>query len=212
MSNATAAGMSEAGLHGPLQHLRSILIDGETLEAWAVQRRIVALTRRRLLLGATTGRMIALTRPLLGGFDIADIRWQDLVDVKLHVGALSASLTLTATPRSDLVMEEDKKRPRSMVYTGLHKDQAEAVYRTCQTQFQAWREKRRIRELEEMRARSGGISTVGLGTHLSPPPAAPGAEPQSEAVRHLRQAKELLEAKLISDAEYEALKAKIISS
>ena len=209
MSNAP--GPSEFGLHRPLQHLRSILIQGETLEAWAVQRRIFALTHRRLLLGATSGRMIALSRPLLGGFDIADIRWQDLIDVKLHVGALSATLTLTAAARSDLVMDEDKKQA-SVVYTGLEKDQAEAIYRISQTQFQAWREKRRVRELEEMRARSGGISAIGAGPSLAPPAAAHGTETQSEAVRHLRTAKELLEAKLISDAEYEALKAKIIAS
>jgi hypothetical protein len=204
-----APGFSEAGFHRPLQHLRSILIEGETLEAWAVQHRLYALTHRRLLLGATSGRLIALTRPLLGGFDIADIRWQDLVDVKLHVGLFAATLTVTSNLRSDLLLEGGK-RHEVMRYVGLSKEQAEAVYRLSQTQFQAWREKRRIRELEELRARSGGISG-NLGPSLAAPAAA-GAEVQSEAVRHLRQAKELLEARLISDAEYEALKAKIISS
>jgi hypothetical protein len=207
MSNAP--GISEAGFHRPLQHLRSILIEGETLEAWAVQHRFYALTHRRLLLGATSGRLIALTRPILGGFDIADIRWQDLVDVKLHVGLFAATLTVTANPRSDLLLEGGKRHDVAR-YIGLCKEQAEAVYRLSQTQFQAWREKRRIRELEELRARSGGIA-ANLGSSLAAPVAA-GVEAQSEAVRHLRQAKELLEARLISDAEYEALKAKIIAS
>jgi hypothetical protein len=42
---------------------------------------------------------------------------------------------------------------------------------------------------------------------------APGAgATQSEAVRRLQEAKQLLDAKLITDAEYEAIKAKIVSS
>ena len=40
---------------------------------------------------------------------------------------------------------------------GLNPEQAQAVYRICQAQDQAWREKRRVREMEELRARSGGV-------------------------------------------------------
>jgi len=75
--NATMGGY-EPGLDRPLEHLRSILIPNESLEAWAIQRRIFALTHRRLLLAATSGRLILLTRKLFGGFDVSDIRWQDL--------------------------------------------------------------------------------------------------------------------------------------
>jgi hypothetical protein len=35
---------------------------------------------------------------------------------------------------------------------------------------------------------------------------------ENDAVRRLQEAKQLLEAKLITDAEYEAIKAKIVSS
>jgi hypothetical protein len=192
-----------------LKHLSSIMIDGEKLQAWAFQHRLYALTHRRLLLGATTGRLIALSRPLLGGFDISDIRWQDLVDVKLHVGVIAARLTLTSIPRSDMVLEGGKQHEVA-TFAGLRKDQAEAIYRISQQEFQSWREKRRVRELEELRARSGGI-TGTLGASLAATAAA-GADAQSETMRHLKHAKELLEARLISDAEYEALKAKISAS
>jgi hypothetical protein len=40
---------------------------------------------------------------------------------------------------------------------------------------------------------------------------APVAGADGDAVRRLSEAKQLLEAKLISDAEYEAIKAKIVS-
>ena len=64
-------GANEPGLDKPLEHLRSILIPSETLEAWAIQSRVFALTHRRLLLAATSGRLILLTRKLLGGFDVS---------------------------------------------------------------------------------------------------------------------------------------------
>jgi hypothetical protein len=47
---------------------------------------------------------------------------------------------------------------------------------------------------------------------VSPAPAAVGVAGESDAVRRLQEAKQLLDARLITDAEYEAIKAKIISS
>jgi hypothetical protein len=41
---------------------------------------------------------------------------------------------------------------------------------------------------------------------------ASGAPGQSDAVRRLQEAKQMLDGKLITDAEYEAIKAKIVSS
>src|SRR5215472_2490301 len=92
----------EAGLERPLAQLRSVLIPGETLEAWAIQRRLFALTHRRLLIAATSGRLVVLTRRLLGGFDVATIRWQDLEEVTLSVGMLSADLAVGAGKATDL--------------------------------------------------------------------------------------------------------------
>jgi hypothetical protein len=73
---------------------------------------------------------------------------------------------------------------------GFLKDETREVYRLCQAYEQAWREKLRIRELEEMRAQSGSKA--------------------SDPVTRLLQAKQLLDAKLISDAEYEAIKARVV--
>jgi len=47
---------------------------------------------------------------------------------------------------------------------------------------------------------------------VSPGSLAVGAAAETDAVRRLQEAKQLLDAHLISDAEYEAIKAKIISS
>jgi hypothetical protein len=202
MSDATA--MDGDDVEKPLADLRSVLIPAETLEAWAIQRRIFALAHRRVLIAATSGRLVVLVRRLLGGFDVSTIRWQDLEEVTLRVGVIGADLALRAGKATDLASlgAQDSQR---VEFKGLRKEQAQAVYRICQAQDQAWREKRRVRELEELRARSGGIQLMS-----GPAPATTGSADR-DAVRRLQEAKQLLDAKLITDAEYEAIKAKIVS-
>ena len=201
MSDATA--LDEADVEKPLADLRSVLIPAETLEAWAIQRRIFALSHRRLLIAATSGRLVVLVRRLLAGFDVSTIRWQDLEEVTLRVGVIGADLALRAGQATDLASLGAQGSQR-VEFQGLRKEQAQAVYRICQAQDQAWREKRRVRELEELRARSGGIQLMS-----GPAPATGSAA--RDAVQRLQEAKQLLDAKLITDAEYEAIKAKIVS-
>lgn len=197
--------MEENGLDKPLGDLRSVLIAGESIEAWAIQRRMFALTHRRVLVAATSGRLIIITRPLLGGFDLVTVRWQDLEEITLRVGVFGADLGIRAGKATDLASLGAQGAQR-VELKGLRKDQAQAVYRICQAQDQAWREKRRVRELEELRARSGGIQVMA-GAPVGAAPTAAG----DDAVRRLQEAKRLLDARLITDAEYEAIKAKIVS-
>jgi hypothetical protein len=81
MVDATQA---DRGSDAALQNLNSVLTADEKLEAWAIQRRVFALEHRRVTLGATTGRFLALVRPLFGGFDLTDVRWQDLKEVHIQ--------------------------------------------------------------------------------------------------------------------------------
>jgi hypothetical protein len=195
----------DLGSQAALQNLQSVLTADEKLEAWAIQRRLFALNHRRVALGATSGRFLAVARPLFGGFDLTDVRWQDLKEVHLRVGILSASLELTALVGSDLASAAGPTR--TLRYEGLLKDQAQALYRICQAHDQAWREKRRVRDLEELRARSGGIQLGAGAAGIASSPAVDG-----DAASRLRSAKSMLESGLITDSEYEALKAKIISN
>lgn len=196
--------IADSGLQNAVEHIHGLLIDGETLDAWAAQRRIFALTHRRIIIAATSGRFLAVMRGLLGGFDLIDLRWQDLKDAAIRVGIFGADVSLTASPMSDLALAS--VGDRRLIFTGLQKKEAQQVYRLCQGHEQAWREKRRVRELEEMRAKSGGvqISSGPVGS-----PSLPGNQ-TNDPVSRLQQAKQMLDAKLISDAEYEALKAKIL--
>jgi len=206
--------MADPGTHDPqapdldaaLSLLRGLLTSEETLEAWAVQHRLYALTHRRACIAATSGRFISLNRRLLGGYTSADIRWQDLKETRISAGIIAADLTLVAQASSDLNIGSEVNR--IWTFTGLRKDQAQAMYRICQQHDQVWREKRRIRELEELRAKSGGVQ---IGSGQIPAGAAESAGPDHEPARRLRQAREMLDAKLISDSEYESIKAKIVS-
>jgi hypothetical protein len=201
----------EPGLDSALATLQGLLTAGETLEAWAVQHRLFALTHRRDCVAATSGRFISLNRRLLGGYESADIRWQDLKETRISAGILSADLTLVAQSSSDLNIGSEVNRV--WTFRGLCKDQAQAIYRICQQHDQVWREKRRIRELEELRAKSGGVqfgnSPPGAGqTSYS---GSDSSATESEPTRRLRQAREMLDAHLITDAEFESIKARIVS-
>jgi hypothetical protein len=216
MADPMTAGPGDSGLDSAFTTLRGLLTTGETLEAWAAQHRLFALTHRRTCIAATSGRFISLTRRLLGGYESADIRWQDLKETRISAGILAADLTLIAQSSSDLNIGSEVNRV--WTFAGLRKDQAQAMYRICQQHDQVWREKRRIRELEELRAKSGGVQFGGgppgggqsgyAGTDSG---AVDRAGAESEPARRLRQAREMLDAKLISDSEFESIKAKIVS-
>jgi hypothetical protein len=185
-----------------LEHLNSILVSGETIEAWAVQRRLFAITKRRILIAATSGRFIEIKRGLLGGFNVIDFRWQDLADAKIKVGIFAADIAMKVSGSSDLALSENANQV--LLLQGFRKEQAEQIYRLAQGQDQSWREKRRIRDLEELRAKSGGVT---IGTNAI----SPQSGLSDDASAKLEKAKEMLDKKLITDSEYESIKARIIS-
>jgi len=190
-----------------LEELESLLVPGESLQAFAVQRRLFALTHRRMVVAATTGRLIGMGRGLFGSFHPTSVRWQDVKEARLDVGTFGAGLTVVFFGTPDLAIAG---KASNLNFPGLRKTQATAVYRICQAQDQAWREKRRVRELEELRAKSGGIQlgSPGSGASLG----SPSSGSQDDVVARLEKAKAMLEKGLISDAEYETLKARIVNT
>jgi hypothetical protein len=161
-------------------------------------------------IGTNPGKAIesSIGRGLFGGFHPISIRWQDLNEARIKLGVFGADLTVFFSVGPDLAIAS---RPAfSQAVSGMRKDQAQAVYRICQAQDQAWREKRRVRDLEEMRARSGGIQlgTSAAGVGLASTPNAG----HDDAVARLEKARAMLDKGLISDSEFEALKARIVNA
>lgn len=182
-----------------LSLLNSMLVSGEKIQAVAIQRRIFSLLRRRSLVSATSGRLIGMTRGIIGGFTPVDLRWQDIKTADIKVGIFGCTLTITGLNQPDLA---SGGAVRGFQFSGLRKDDAQAVYRISQGQEQSWREKRRQRDIEEMRAKSGGFQ--GTISDQS-------SQSNEDPIERLKKAKALLDQGLISDSEYEAIKARVIN-
>jgi hypothetical protein len=212
MTNALQPYDAGAGAAAPYEELRSVLVAGEEVVACALQHRLYALIHRRRVAAATTGRFIFMTRALLGGYEPTSVRWQDLKEVRLSVGMFTTAVTIvySANLSDTSVGEGDVRFIRA---GGLEREPAAALYRVAQGQEQSWREKRRVRTLEEMRAQAGGVQ-IATGLYPSqgqPSPPIDVTAPGDPAQR-LARAKEMLDQRLITDAEYEAIKAKIVGS
>lgn len=189
-----------------VQHLTALLVPGETLVAYAVQRRLFALLHRRVLVAATSGRLIQIHRGIFGGYTPHDMRWQDIENAQLNVGIFGADLTVNSRGRQDLA--STGLTAGSITTLGLRKQQAEQVYRAAQAQEQSWREKRRVRDLDELRAKSGGIQFGSGGP--GPSGAGSGGAAGDDPLERLERAKKMLAGGLITDSEYESIKAKIV--
>ena len=175
-----------------IEKLRSVLTSGEVVRESVFQLRLWALTHRRSLVATTDRRMIFFRRG----------QWQDVKNahVKEHFFPACFGADLTIVSRDG----------RTVKMPGLDSVKARRIYAFAQAQEQAWREKNRIREIEELRAKSGGITLNGSGSPLSAPAAAPaGAE---DMAKKLKEAKELLDCGAISDVEFETIKARFLNN
>ena len=176
-----------------VQGIQTILTENEQI-LYVVLQNVTALSPAKDSVVATNNRLIFFRPSVLGRLDFADYFWEDVKNVTIKEGMLSAELTVDLT---DDVQEH---------MTNLDKSQVRRLYAICQQKELEWREKRRIRRLEEERAQSGGIqmNVPGVG--------AGGAPSGEDPVQRLARAKAMLEQGLISEAEFEALKARIIGT
>jgi hypothetical protein len=168
-----------------------VLTPNEEILYIALQN-ITALSIRKDSVVATTNRVIFYKPAVLGRVVFEDFLWQDVKETKISQGFLSTDFSY-----------ETVKGQRG-VLGGLDKDQAKRLYGICQQMEQEWREKRRVRDMEEARARAGGV-------YVAPAPQTPSA-PAEDPVAKLAKAKQMLDQGLISEAEYESVKAKILAS
>lgn len=202
-----------AAIEKVTEKLRGIIMNGETLEYIAVQKKpavnispdCVALTNKRII----------FCRPKNLGFsmDFSDYVWKDIIDCKLKEELLGAIFSINTTKGSD-----------SLDY--LPKAQARRLYALAQEQEETQREIRRQMELEEKRADSGHIQVNAspiqneptnlppqIVENMTPPEPIPTVEDRKEddITSSLQKLKTLFENQLISREEYEAKKAEILT-
>ena len=191
----TDPSQSTVSLQRVAAEVARILTPNEELLYIALQN-ATALSIRKDSVVATSNRVIVYQPSVLGRVDFTDFLWQDVANARIKQGMLSTEFSAETTDG------------RSVVVGGLDKDQAKRLYGICQQMEQEWREKRRVRQMEEERARAGGVQlhvpTGGTAT--------PAGAPAEDPVEKLAKAKKMLDQQLISEAEYDTLKAKILAS
>lgn len=190
----TDASQQTAALQRVAADVQKILTPNEELLYIALQN-ATALSVKRDSVVATNNRLILYRPGVLGRISFEDFQWQDVRNAKIKQGALSSEVTVETT------------QGRRVVLGSLGKDQAKRLYSLVQQLEQEWREKRRVREMEEARARAGGVQIGHIPSTTSPPIAGP-----DDPVQRLARAKTMFDQGLISEAEFDTVKAKILAS
>lgn len=172
--------------------IAQLLTANEEILYIAIQGPLVPVKKDSI--ACTTNRLIFYRPHLIAGFHLTDLQWQDIENVTMKEGVVTSEFTVNTTDGQTHTMGS------------LDKDQTKRLYGVAQQLEQEWREKRRIRQMEEERARAGGVILQSPSTGAAA--AVPAAE---DPVARLAKAKKMLEDGLISEAEYETLKAKILA-
>jgi hypothetical protein len=182
-------------------HLELVLTSGEEIVATAKQSLINSPLKQDV--AVVTNRRLIFFRPkLLGRMDMDDFLWQDIDDLSIKTQLLGCTIQVRGSKRTKTGVEVSFQGK----IEGLDKAQALKLYACAQEMEEQWREKNRARLLEEERARSGGVY---LQSPVHPTGAAQPAAATIE--ERLTKLKSLLDAGLITGAEYDARKAQIVS-
>jgi len=182
--------------------IEAMLMPNESVVAGIIEYRAMALFRRRMFMVVTTSRMIVVRRKILGGYGMLDKQWKDLSNAQMDENIFPA---LFGTSLSFSFLEHAGSNLR---IGGGDPEDAAKIYKYAQSQEQAWEEKRRIRGIEENRSFAGAINLGGLF------PSAGGSSdvsPTDMIANEINSAKSLLATGVISDAEFQEIKSKILS-
>ena len=186
--------------------LLDYLIEGESVIVKGLDTRPFALFKRRQIFAVTNSRIIRLERGLLGGFDMLDYQWKDLKDAQISENVFpsitGSTLSFTFQANSEEPIE---------VYPEI--EVASKAYRHSQQEEQAWEEKRRIRDMEEKRAESGGvfIGSNPIKSNNSAISNQNKEQPKVDITDELFKLKKLLDEGILSDVEFQEMKSKILS-
>lgn len=177
-----------------VQRISGLLTKGEEIQYIAVQK--MPLFNYSPGSVALTNKRIIFCRPTTFGLsmDFEDILWKEVLDAHIREEMLGAVFTVKKTDQDLLTMEY------------LPKAQARLLYRYSQEKEEEMAEFRRQRELEDSRARAGGGVFVNTNGEKKEKTVA-----QNDPVATLKKLKELLEADLISQEEFDTKKLEILS-
>ena len=146
---------------------------------------------------ALTNKRIILIRPKSFGLslDFKDFSWMNVADVHMKEGVFAATITIKTTTGQTDSMED------------IPKAQARRLYRFAQEMEETKKEERRQRDLEDKRAVAGGGITINTPSHQPQATSAPVEDPMEK----LTKLKSMLDMGILTQAEFDAKKADILS-
>lgn len=192
-----ADGQSASMIAKLLDRVKQICTSTEEILYMAVQQKPIAnLSPDAIVL--TTRRAIVFRQKMLGTMEFVDVAWAQIANVHVKENLIGATVFITGS----------NGHTESVDY--LPKDQARKVYRHGQEMEEKMVEWRRQRKMEEDR---NAADQVIVNTAVATPaPAAPSNAPVEDPVQRLGKLKAMLDAGLIEQSEFDAAKAKILSS
>lgn len=179
--------------------VNELLIEDETILYIAMQGMKAGIRKDAMI--ATDRRLLRYRPAMMGKFNLDDWPWNKVEEVRVNQGMMTSEFRFKLINGAIGTMGN------------LDKEQTRKLYAICQTKVHEWHEIRRQRQMEEDRARAGGVTVQTAFTPPMPQPVAtPLPAPTEDPVARLAKAKALLDQGLISQEEYDELKAKIVAS
>lgn len=175
-----------------------MLTRDEQVEYIAVQKKMVMnLSPAAVVL---TNRRFIVVHPTLFGMTFRDVPWREVLDVHMSEQMLGATIMCRTTQGGYLSIDS------------LPKKQARRVYAYAQQVEESAHEKRQQLEFDKLRASAGGVVVHA--------PAAQGVAPSVPAttvagaddpMQVLSKLKQLLDAGLVTQEEFDAKKAEVLA-
>ncbi len=179
------------------EKLSQLLTRGEEALYIAVQKPITLdLTPEIIVL--TNRRFMHYKPDMFGRAQFTDYIWRDMRTVELEENVFRSTLTIHVTNGETIRVDN------------LVKEQARRLYSIAQQMEENVREEMRLRQMEEKRAEAGGVYLPGSPLSAYGPGGSTAA-PADEPVQALSKLKQLMEAGLITPAEFEEKKKEILS-
>ena len=176
-----------------LEKVKQILTSDETAQVIVMQQAIAGLKPDAVVL--TNKRFILYHPGLFGQVKFEDALWRDLVDVKLSESLIGATLIFATASKTWTV---DK----------LPKNEARRAYAVAQEREQEAIEIRRQRQMQEDQAKAGHFVIGGMPQAAGATSAATADDPMAK----LTKLKNMLDAGLITQEEYDKKKADILAA
>jgi hypothetical protein len=179
-----------------LPKVQEYCTSNEEVQYIAVQKKTIGVNFSPDCIALTNKRII-LVRPKSFGLslDLKDFSWLSVADVHMKEGVFSATITIKTTSGQTDSMED------------IPKAQARKLYRFAQEMEETKKEERRQRDLEDKRAIAGGGITINTPSHQPQAMAAPVEDPMEK----LTKLKSMLDMGILTQQEFDAKKADILS-